>query len=170
LRNKTITILLIFSLTLNLGIISYLIYDKKFNNDYKKIIEREPPDYNKRFGNKFDRNNFRDKKSSSFHRDYRKRNIPDFTREEKTKIREFYRKTFRILKPKIENQRQLKRELLSNLESGNLKKVESLIKQIHANQSNIDIKFLNLATNFVKDFPEKKRKFVAMVIFRKIIH
>ena len=159
-NNRLIIILLIFSLALNIGIISYLIYEHNSHNSMDKFMTSKK---------------FKEMRKRMMEHSYYGRKRPssgerriNFTKEERKRIREYFIKLHEELKPKIIEQKKLKKELYDSFQKGDIRKAKEILTVIHNNQKEIDIDVLSKTLNMIKEFPQEKRRFVSIMIFRMI--
>ncbi len=152
-ENRLTMFLLIFSLSLNLGIIGYLIYEKTAQKT--EIIPKPPPTIVQK-----------DSKSRRLPHHFIPSSRRKLTREERLELRRFFREVFKTLKPLIEKQVKLKGSLMKSIEDGEIEKTRNLVEEIHKNQAKIDIIFLEKATEEIKKFPTEKQKYITYIIMR----
>ena len=140
--NRLWWVLTLFSLSLNLGVIGYLVY-----------LRLSPPPF--------------PPPQPGPHHEFMERNRPPLFHD--PAVKRFFSLTSQQILPLLKEQSELRRQIHQALVNGETAKAQEFLKTLYERQREIDIRFINLAEQEFKEWPQEKKKALYGQLFRRFL-
>ena len=140
--NRLWWVLTLFSLSLNIGVIGYLVY-----------LRLSPPPF--------------PPSQPGPHYGFMERKHPPLFHD--PAVKRFFSLTSQQILPLLKDQSELRRQIHQALVNGETAKAQGFLKTLYDRQREIDIRFINLAEQEFKEWPQEKKKALYGQLFRRFL-
>ena len=107
------------------------------------------------------------KGSTNFSRPFPGRNRPPLFHD--PAVKRFFSLTSQQILPLLKEQSELRRQIHQALVNGETAKAQDFLKTLYERQREIDIRFINLAEQEFKEWPQEKKKALYGQLFRRFL-